>query len=114
MAIIGFAMQFLGYWTALLLIVQISCQLRRIHNEEVVLTESFHEYAGYRQLSVSEMVESLLAMWAAGGERAEDLDQFRPVALFARVASAGRAARNKTDRRAAPTHAGNTEPETAA
>ena len=23
------------------------------------------------------MVESLLAMWAAGGERAEDLDQFR-------------------------------------
>ena len=49
MAIIGFAIQFLGYWTALLLIVQISCQLRRIHNEEVVLTESFHEYAGYRQ-----------------------------------------------------------------
>src|ERR1700737_3526459 len=30
-----------------------------------------------RGLSVSEMVESLLAMWAAGGERAEDLDQFR-------------------------------------
>src|SRR5271156_635245 len=30
-----------------------------------------------RGLSVSEMVESLLAMWAAGGERAEDLGQFR-------------------------------------
>jgi catechol 2,3-dioxygenase-like lactoylglutathione lyase family enzyme len=30
-----------------------------------------------RGLSVSEMVESLLAMWAASGERAEDLDQFR-------------------------------------
>jgi hypothetical protein len=30
-----------------------------------------------RGLSGSEMVESLLAMWAAGGERAEDLDQFR-------------------------------------
>ena len=30
-----------------------------------------------RGLSVSEMVESLLALWAAGGERAEDLDQFR-------------------------------------
>src|ERR1700681_1552667 len=30
-----------------------------------------------RGLSVSEMVESLLAMWAAGGERAEDLDQVR-------------------------------------
>ena len=30
-----------------------------------------------RGLSAPEMVESLLAMWAAGGERAEDLDQFR-------------------------------------
>ena len=33
--------------------------------------------AGKRGLSASEMAESLLAMWAAGGERAEDLDQFR-------------------------------------
>ena len=30
-----------------------------------------------RGLSPAEMVESLLALWAAGGERAEDLDQFR-------------------------------------
>ncbi len=30
-----------------------------------------------RGLNASEMVEGLLAMWAAGGERAEDLDQFR-------------------------------------
>src|SRR4029077_3783641 len=30
-----------------------------------------------RGLSASEMVESLLALWAAGGERAEDLDAFR-------------------------------------
>jgi hypothetical protein len=30
-----------------------------------------------RRLSISEMVESLLAMWAAGGDHAEDLDQFR-------------------------------------
>jgi hypothetical protein len=30
-----------------------------------------------RGLSPSEMAESLLALWAAGGERAEDLDQFR-------------------------------------
>src|SRR5260370_2136550 len=30
-----------------------------------------------RGLSASEMVESLLALWAAGGERAEDLDEFR-------------------------------------
>lgn len=30
-----------------------------------------------RGLSASAMTESLLALWAAGGERAEDLDQFR-------------------------------------
>ena len=30
-----------------------------------------------RGLSASEVVGSLLAMWAAGGERAEDLDHFR-------------------------------------
>ena len=30
-----------------------------------------------RGLGAAEMVESLLALWAAGGERAEDLDQFR-------------------------------------
>ena len=30
-----------------------------------------------RGLNASAMAESLLAMWAAGGERAEDLDQFR-------------------------------------
>lgn len=30
-----------------------------------------------RGLRASEMVESLLALWAAGGERAEDLDHFR-------------------------------------
>lgn len=30
-----------------------------------------------RGLSAAQMSESLLAMWAAGGERAEDLDQFR-------------------------------------
>jgi hypothetical protein len=30
-----------------------------------------------RGLTASEMAKSLLAMWTAGGERAEDLDQFR-------------------------------------
>ncbi len=30
-----------------------------------------------RGLNAAAMAESLLAMWAAGGERAEDLDQFR-------------------------------------
>src|SRR5271165_681998 len=32
-----------------------------------------------RGLSASEVVESLVAMWAAGGERTEDLDQFRQI-----------------------------------
>ena len=36
-----------------------------------------------RGLSAAEMVESLLALWAAGGERAEDLDQFRQDAALA-------------------------------
>lgn len=36
-----------------------------------------------RGLSASEMVESLLALWAAGGERAEDLDHFRQDAALA-------------------------------
>jgi hypothetical protein len=30
-----------------------------------------------RGLSAAAMVESLMALWAAGGEQAEDLDQFR-------------------------------------
>lgn len=36
-----------------------------------------------RGLSAAEMVESLLALWAAGGERAEDLDRFRRDAALA-------------------------------
>lgn len=38
-----------------------------------------------RGLSPSQMVESLLALWAAGGERAEDLDQFRQDEALARL-----------------------------
>jgi protein-S-isoprenylcysteine O-methyltransferase Ste14 len=49
LAIIGIFMQFLSVWTALLLALQIAFQLRRMHNEEVVLTQSFPEYAAYRQ-----------------------------------------------------------------
>ena len=48
-AVIGVVMQFLSYWTVLLVAVQIAFQLRRMHNEEAVLTESFPEYAAYRQ-----------------------------------------------------------------
>ena len=48
-AIIGLFMQFVSPWTALLLAMQIGFQLRRMQNEEAVLTASFPEYAAYSQ-----------------------------------------------------------------
>jgi protein-S-isoprenylcysteine O-methyltransferase Ste14 len=48
-AIVGLFMQFASVWTALLLAVQIAFQLRRMHNEELILTASFPEYAAYRR-----------------------------------------------------------------
>jgi len=49
LAIIGISLQFFSLSTALVLAVQIAFQLRRMRNEEAVLTESFAEYAAYRQ-----------------------------------------------------------------
>jgi protein-S-isoprenylcysteine O-methyltransferase Ste14 len=48
-AIVGVFIQFASASTALLLAAQIGFQLRRIHNEELVLTASFPEYAVYSQ-----------------------------------------------------------------
>jgi protein-S-isoprenylcysteine O-methyltransferase Ste14 len=48
-AIIGVFIQFASVWTGLLLAGQIAFQLRRMHNEESVLTASFPEYSAYRQ-----------------------------------------------------------------
>jgi protein-S-isoprenylcysteine O-methyltransferase Ste14 len=48
-ATIGVFIQFASLWSALLLAVQIAFQLRRMHNEELVLTASFPEYAAYRR-----------------------------------------------------------------
>jgi protein-S-isoprenylcysteine O-methyltransferase Ste14 len=48
LAIIGIFMQFLSPWTTLVLAAQIAFQLRRMHNEEAVLAETFPEYAAYR------------------------------------------------------------------
>jgi protein-S-isoprenylcysteine O-methyltransferase Ste14 len=45
---IGLLLQFLSPWTLLLLVVQITFQLRRMHNEEVILGEIFPEYAAYK------------------------------------------------------------------
>ena len=47
-AAIGVAMQFFSLWTAVILAVQIGFQLRRMQNEEAVLTEIFPEYPAYR------------------------------------------------------------------
>jgi protein-S-isoprenylcysteine O-methyltransferase Ste14 len=49
LAVVGIFMQFLSLWTGLLLAVQIAFQLRRMHNEEVVLGETFPEYAAYKE-----------------------------------------------------------------
>jgi|SRR6516164_10149948 len=48
-AMVGVFMQFASVWTALLLLVQIAFQLRRMHNEELVLAASFPEYDAYRR-----------------------------------------------------------------
>jgi protein-S-isoprenylcysteine O-methyltransferase Ste14 len=42
---IGCVMQFLSVWTAMLVVVQIACQIRRMRNEEIVLTDVFPEYS---------------------------------------------------------------------
>lgn len=49
LATIGIFMQFLSVWTTLLLAAQIAFQLRRMHNEELVLAATFPEYADYRR-----------------------------------------------------------------
>lgn len=48
-AMVGVFLQFASLWTAILIAVQIAFQLRRIHNEESVLSASFPEYTAYRQ-----------------------------------------------------------------
>jgi protein-S-isoprenylcysteine O-methyltransferase Ste14 len=47
-AAIGVMMQFFSPWTALILVAQIGFQLRRMRNEEAILTVTFPEYRGYR------------------------------------------------------------------
>lgn len=46
---IGSVMQFLSTWTVMLLILHIAFQLRRICNEEAILTEIFPHYSIYRE-----------------------------------------------------------------
>jgi protein-S-isoprenylcysteine O-methyltransferase Ste14 len=49
LAVFGMVMQFLSWWTALLLAVQITFQLRRMRNEETILSETFPEYSTYKK-----------------------------------------------------------------
>jgi protein-S-isoprenylcysteine O-methyltransferase Ste14 len=49
LAVLGLFLQFACYWAIVFLAVQIAFQLRRMHNEEAVLTASFPEYAAYRE-----------------------------------------------------------------
>ena len=49
----------------------------RLTGTAAVVDRTVKLKARKRGLAASEMVESFLAMWAAGGERTEDLDQFR-------------------------------------
>ena len=51
-AAIGVVMQFFSLWTAVILAVQIGFQLRRMRNEETILTENFPEYPAYRERTV--------------------------------------------------------------
>ena len=48
-ATIGSVMQFLSAWTAMLFVVHIVFQLRRMWNEEALLTKTFPEYAAYKK-----------------------------------------------------------------
>jgi len=48
-AIFGLFIQFASVWTTLLLAVQIACQLRRMHYEEMVLSMDFPQYHLYKQ-----------------------------------------------------------------
>ena len=49
LATIGLSMQFFSAASMFVLAMQIAFQLRRMHNEEAVLSETFPEYAAYRQ-----------------------------------------------------------------
>ena len=48
-AAIGLVIQFLSYWTLLLLAVHAGFQLRRMRNEEAILVSTFPEYGAYKE-----------------------------------------------------------------
>ena len=74
----------------------------RLTGTAAVVDRTVNVKSRKRGLTASEMVESLLAMWAAGGERAEDLDHFRQdkalVELIGHELPAAQTARDFLDR----------------
>jgi protein-S-isoprenylcysteine O-methyltransferase Ste14 len=50
-AICGLVLQFCSIWTAIIFVFQIAFQLRRMHNEEAVLSKILPEYAAYRKIT---------------------------------------------------------------
>jgi protein-S-isoprenylcysteine O-methyltransferase Ste14 len=50
-AFVGLFIQFASLWTALIFAGQIASQLRRIYNEETVLSMSFPEYVAYCRIT---------------------------------------------------------------
>jgi protein-S-isoprenylcysteine O-methyltransferase Ste14 len=51
-AICGLLLQFFSIWTAIIFTFQIAFQLRRMHNEEIILTEILPGYTAYQQSTV--------------------------------------------------------------
>jgi protein-S-isoprenylcysteine O-methyltransferase Ste14 len=49
LSVIGLFLQFASFWTSALFAMQIALQLRRMHNEEAILGQTFPEYATYRR-----------------------------------------------------------------
>lgn len=74
----------------------------RLSGTAAVVDRTVKLKARKRGLTVSETVESFLAMWAAGGERTEDFDQFRQdkalVELIGHELPAAQTARDFLDR----------------
>ena len=48
LATLGILLQFLSVWALLLCAAHIAFQLRRMHNEEMLLAQAFTEYEAYR------------------------------------------------------------------
>ena len=58
-AALGILIQFLSGWTVLLCAAHLAFQLRRMRNEEIVLAETFSEYAAYREATTARLLPGI-------------------------------------------------------